>query len=373
MRYFFTLAGLLLILGTPGWGQKNTLTLEMASEVGAIYAHTPKFKQKIDEASFGLQFDLVNRHNGRKNWHHLFRGPSSGFQFSFQRFGNNDVFGEAFAIIPHVTFPIVKGKRWGFDFRMGGGIGYVTKRYEEVTNPKNVVIGSYVNSAILFQPMLHYVASPRVRAFAGFAFTHYSNGASQFPNLGINLMAFKAGVSIIPSQKLPEEPNFKPKKEIPIDKRFHLKLSMAVGRREAMGFGGPKYPVYMAMLEGGRAISRTHRMTAGICFEYRTDIVKFVELSDLQDYKDVDPIKESQRWSVTVGDELLMGKLGFSAQVGVYLHKPLNLPSPYYFRLGLRYYLLDPEKHRYLPHLGVYLKSHTANAEYFGFGFGMSM
>ena len=65
---------------------------------------------------------------------------------------------------------------------------------------------------------------------------------------------------------------------------------------------------------------------------------------------------------------MLFSNIGFSGQIGYYLHYPYLKPAPIYTRLGLQYYFA-----KHLAYIGVNLKAHNARADYIEWCIGFQL
>ena len=117
-----------------------------------------------------------------------------------KRFGDQEIFGSAYGLLPFVKFNIVRSKPVDFYARLGAGLSYISRSYHPVTNPTNNVIGSKINSIIQFRMGLDFAVHPEVDIVLAGTLTHYSNSSTQAPNLGINLPTVNLGVVYKPKQ-----------------------------------------------------------------------------------------------------------------------------------------------------------------------------
>lgn len=85
--------------------------------------------------------------------------------------------------------------RLALNYEWNLGLTFGWKPYDEIDNPDNKLIGSRVTAYIGFDLYLRWIASRHVDLYFGLNVTHYSNGNTQFPNLGLNTAALRIGAA----------------------------------------------------------------------------------------------------------------------------------------------------------------------------------
>ena len=292
--------------------------------------------------------------------------PEIGGALFAARFGNNDIFGNAYAIIPYTKFWMKRSKFVDFYLRVGIGLGYVTKPFNRVNNPTNNVIGSKINNCTQFSLGLDFKINKELTFFSAMNFTHFSNASFQSPNLGINYLAFSGGVRYLPKATLGEYNQEAVAK--PIQKNF-FRFNYAMAFYENKAPGGPKYPIYVVNAAYSRATSINNRVFTGV--NYAFDVGK-KEILDQFVYQGK-PIKASDL-SIFIGDEIFLGRVSFDALIGVYLLKAHDNKAPVFAKLGVNYhaYRFGSSKEKSL-FFGVHMKTHYSVAQYFDVGIGLNL
>lgn len=74
-------------------------------------------------------------------------------------------------------------------YEMNLGMSFNWKPYDAFDNPNNIAIGSSTNAHVGINAYLKQKLSKRFDVHVGLSLTHFSNGASQLPNKGINMAA----------------------------------------------------------------------------------------------------------------------------------------------------------------------------------------
>lgn len=85
--------------------------------------------------------------------------------------------------------------RLALNYEWNLGLTFGWKPYDEIDNPDNKLIGSRVTAYIGFDLYLRWIASRHVDLNFGLNVTHYSNGNTQSPNLGLNTAALRIGAA----------------------------------------------------------------------------------------------------------------------------------------------------------------------------------
>ncbi len=343
---------------------------EASSHIGAILKHRSFIRIETSELppTYGAELSWEFNTSGQHYWHQMSGFPRLGVALSYQNFRDSRL-GWGLGVMPHITLRFFKYKRIEMFGRLAMGIGYVSNHFDSYFNPDNNIIGSHFNNNTGIRLGFDVEATRHLSIRPTFSFTHYSNAASQHPNLGINVMSFHLGLLYKP-QPL-EESDYRSDHDLP-EKHTGptFCISTAIGVNEiARTYRGPKFPILVSSVEGGLFLSRNNRLKLGLTHEYHPSRTAFL----LNNGTTPNPEANwaGQRFLMYLGDEVLMGRLGLTAELGYYLY---NAPIPFPFtRLGIRVYPLDPLKHRLAPYIGIRMKSHNIVAEFFDITIGCAI
>lgn len=337
--------------------------------IGRVLKHTPKLNFNVDDISYGFELNLTHQKKGSKAWHKNLNYPIIGIDVFYYHIGSKEVFGDAVGIFPNITIPMFVEKRLGAAVQLGSGIAYLSQHFDPISNTANNAIGSNLNNITAFKAFLTYRVNHKLRFDSGFSFTHFSNGASQLPNFGINILAYSVGIQYTP-QPTDRRAFIANESTTPFQRKWGMNVHLDMAFREHLVSGGPRYPVYIASLGLTYLTSPTNRWTLGFEYEFNKSIYVF-GLHTFQFDSKKEARQQSSRWAVFLGDEILFGNVGVYGQVGVYLPtKAWLLPFSFYTKLGLRYYLPALGRPKTKFYAGIYIKSHKITAEHFSFGFG---
>ena len=334
-----------------------------------ILRHSPKLNFSTNQNCYALSYTLTQNTTDDSPWASTLKNPKVGIRFSTNRLAPNDTLGYAISILPVAQFKLWENVWSRLDFEPAVGLGYLTKKFSPIDNPKFNAIGSNVNIAIQFSLIYRARIHGPWRGFAGADFTHFSNGAFQLPNFGINLYGILLGLSYTPE-------SFKGKIRSDVETTCptnswlfsgHLDLSV----KESQTSGGPKQPVYIASVGTMYHYNAGHRGMAGLEYEFHWSVYQF-GLHTFTFHSKDEARKKASRLAIYAGHELMMGRVGVHLKIGAYISSfSHQLPFPVYTKLGIRYYHpVTRSTHRAL-YLGAYLKAHLIDAEYASLGIGV--
>jgi len=362
--------GLLLVQSANLYAQlsnrdktKKDIVLSGSFHFGKAIKHTSKFKPDIPNMSVMAEFNFGVNVSGKKHWNHRFHFPEVGASFIYADFGNSEELGRAAGLYPYISFPVVHKEKYKFQIRLGSGIAYLTKSYDVIDNPNNNVIGSHINDITQLKFINNIKLNDRWNLLAAFAFTHFSNGNVQKPNLGINVLSGNIGVQYVP--------NDKPQKfdcdTTAYQKRFMALVKTGIGINEANLPGAGKYAIYSVTSLAVKPTSRVNRLQLGMEYEFRGD--SYVNLQASVDRQEEVKRMGVSRFAILVGDEIVFHNVALSLQLGFYVNKFEQKPFIFYNKTGVVYYVpLFKDKPSLF--VGVYLKSHKFVADYIEYGIG---
>ncbi|HFC00291.1 MAG TPA: hypothetical protein ENJ53_05755, partial [Phaeodactylibacter sp.] len=276
-----------------------------------------------------------------------------------------------FAITPNLTISLFDKKKYSGHFQIGTGVGYLTKKYDVVNNPKNNAIGSNWNAAML---MRFYAARPinlNWKFNFGISLSHFSNGGSRLPNFGLNIPALMCGLSYSPQPLEQKDFIFHQKNKKSI-RKWGVDIHSGYGLVQRFAIGGPRFPVYFVAVGGNYYLSRTNRLVSGLEYE-QNKAIYFFALHTGHSLTRNDAWKKASRMSFFIGDEFLFGRWSMNLQAGIYFGKFSFLRSGnFYTKFSTRFYLPKKGFFKQKIFLSFSLKTHLSVADYFGFGGGVN-
>lgn len=330
-------------------------SIEFKYKIGFLIAHRESMAHlpMSHFHSYELSYHFHSR--GLEGWEQANNNPIFGVVGSIIWNDNREVLGNGYGIAGRITLP---KKRWGktlnwqWNNDMAFGLGYVERKFDLIDNPKNVAIGSHLNLLIILGTEIRY-CHPNYFFSAGIDFTHFSNGGTIKPNLGLNIPSVKLGMGWITKQKLFEE-------QIRDYHRSDLDLLMTgiFSAKNNYEFQNRVFPVLGLSAHLSKSQGKRYRYNFGLDLIYSEANRHFLASTPNQ----------SMLQTVQVGIynayELEINKLFFSMGMGAYVYNPMNPHGWFYHRIGGR--IQFSEKWYWLG----FVRSHWAKADFFETGIG---
>ncbi len=311
--------------------------------------------------SFSLQYGIET--DGRKLWQQLYGYPTWGFAYYTVNFFNPDELGTPSSIYGFINAPIIKRfKNWSINYEVGFGLTYDWKPFDQNTNPYQYAIGS--SNTVFIDAGLNadVILGKHFNLTAGFTFTHFSNGATRVPNMGINLVAPRVGIKY----------RFKPRKEFIVvevpeyqDNWEYIVLFAASSKQ--LGFKviegtdtsyvAETYGVFTISTGVNRQISHKVKFGAGVDVGWDGSYNSYISYNKS---KTTERLNAGNGNKLTIGAygsfELVINKLSMIIQPGWYLYRedwkvpdepsegisiPSRKPGGSYQRIGLKYHIFN--------------------------------
>ncbi len=204
--------------------EKTYTFLRLGYQAGAVI-QTSEFLQ--GENATGVPVDYYQsarlefgwHTNGSANWHQVFNNPSYGVGLYGANFFNTAEIGTPSAIYGFFDWPFKRYAHSAISAEFGFGIAYDWQPFDPDSNPYNLVIGAgrsvYIDVGLKYT----YKISQHLDISGQISFSHFSNGSTQQPNAGINLLAPRINLAYNFQDERPkfikrELPEFKAKYEL---------------------------------------------------------------------------------------------------------------------------------------------------------------
>ena len=324
-------------------------------KAGFLIAHRESMAHLPMSHFHGFELSYNFHSTGQRGWEQANNNPQFGLLGVAFFNANQAVLGNAFGLAGRVTLPRKKwGKqsKWSWNNDLALGLAYLEKKFDLLTNPKNIAIGSHLNALIVLGTYLQF-KNPQFAFKAGIDFTHFSNAGTIKPNLGLNIPALRFGFSWMTKQ-------FDENTETATYLRNDLELITTgiISFKNNYDFETWVYPVAGISAHLSRAQAKKFRYTYGLDFSFSEANRKFVSSPQNQS------ILRTLQIGLYNGWELEINKLVFSIGMGLYAYNPNNPHGWFYHRIGGRYQF---SKKWYFH---GYVRSHWAKADYFESGIG---
>jgi long-subunit fatty acid transport protein len=323
-------------------------------ELEQFNGHFPVFEINLQQETFG-----------KHKWERAFGYPNIGLSFLYTSLGKSPALGAAYAVFPFIDFPLVKRKNFYFNFRFGLGAGYLTKRFDRLTNYKNLAIGSHINAAINLMFQARYKLTERLSLSLGFGLQHFSNGSLKLPNYGLNIIALNTGLAYrLVRQNRSIHDRFIPPTEpysAILRHSMEFDAGVSLGWKDMKAVLGKNYMVYHIYENTFFPVKRKSKWGFGLDLSYDESHVKILENRGVE----VTNKLKILRPGINAAYMLVLSKLGFILNLGYYLGGLEKSNGPFYEKISFQY------KFTKLFFANVMLKVHWGRADYIGWGLGI--
>jgi len=157
------------------------------SALGRYSRHTPSYELSIHRNTYG-----------EHRWEVLHNYPSIGLTFYYSDFNHDSItaeLGRVFALYPFINFPLNPSETSKLTFKLGVGLSWLTNKFDPKENYHNYAIGSHLNAAVNLSFEYRQRIVERLHWVSSVGLTHFSNGATRSPNMGINIFSVATGLS----------------------------------------------------------------------------------------------------------------------------------------------------------------------------------
>jgi len=324
-------------------------------ELEVFNAHFPAFEVTVEKLTWG-----------RHPWERAYNYPVTGVTFLYSGLGNNPGLGSAYALMPFINFPLYKTKAFTFGFRFALGLGYLTQKFDRLSNYKDIAIGSHINIAINLMLEARYRLSEYFTLTGGISLQHFSNGSLKTPNYGLNVPLINIGLAykpVIDNRNIsdrfiaPTEPF-----SATIRRTVELDAGVALGYKDMTSQLGEYYFVYNLFENTLFRLNRMSKIGMGFDLSYDQSHKKLLEMNG----DTINSIFKIMRPGINAAYELIFGKLCFIINFGVYLSGEEKSDGSFYEKYCFQYNFSK----NFFAH--VLLKVHTIRADYIGWGVGYS-
>jgi len=315
----------LLFFQFPGRAQES---IEGSYSFGSVLVHAPDIEPISSHPLNGFAITYTTKNKFGEDWKKNYNYANYGFIYKYRTFNYPEVLGDAHSLTTFLQIPFLK-KRTVFDLgcKAQVGLAYLSKIYDEETNPLNAAISTHINISGELQFYTKLRLEPVFFTYA-FGLNHYSNGMVKAPNLGINSLnhEFSIGLEL----------------EKPVDYFSTLKIQDdAFSKNEfwmysAMGLKAVKnstednFTFLNVSLNYSRQISRINKLGLGVDYVNDRAATEYA----VKNYSYDGTEKLGRRFGPNLQTEFLFGRTSFTAAYGFYLGSTENYSSRTYYKVG---------------------------------------
>lgn len=362
--HFFIVLVLLMVSSQGIFGQAKTdslaggVSLSVNGHYGFVIPEYSSFILLTDEPVTSGEISIEKRLGAKNPWNPVYHYPTVGLTFFYTTLGNSEIHGSEFALFPFIRLPVFQSPKFNAGISLGLGLGYVTKTYDEATNPFNVVVGSHLNVHFQTKIDLRYQLTDRLGIQTGLALGHLSNANTAEPNIGINNGTAYLGLAytLRPEKIARSTDSFEPSRKV------FYEVALAPGFKSTRALRASRHFTLSATGDVWKPLSRTIDVGVGPDIFY--DGSAETELS-IDDGKTYEPIMQ---WSTGIHGSfsLRYDRLRLILQAGVYLGLPNEVEDePMYNRAMVRYDVSD----KFIAYFAMKSHLHILDHPEFGFGY----
>jgi hypothetical protein len=323
---------------------------------GYIWAHREKIENIVTGHTSGFEISFQKQTDGSKWWQVVHHYPQTGFSFIHLNLANEDLLGDANAVVGYIKLPFVRKNRFQFALQISAGLGYLQKRWQRTEDYQNLAIGSHINATIQFIGETRFRISDRIFLNLNYGVTHFSNGAFHVPNLGVNNFSLNGGLTYNlgePAKYLnPEIPE--------LDRSWQLDVLYGLGVKEEFPPAGPQFFAHTISTSFLKPFTHVSNLSLGLDFFYDLSLQHVI----------TEPISKSElrkkmfRSGIHAGYEMAINRFTVLFHMGVYTIDNSKKDGSVYHRTGLKYRISD--------HLfaNLTLKTHYFRADFVELGLG---
>ena len=289
--------------------------------------------------------------SGAADWHRVYNYPSYGIGLYAARFDHDRELGSPVAVYGFFSWPFPIASRVQISADVGMGVAWNWNAFDAATNPTNTALGSSAAYQINGTVLLHYLAADHASFYGGLNVTHWSNGSTKQPNLGLAVIGPQVGVRYDFAPRLlhrrartSELPRFVPAWEFVVGAGGSSKNVVAAGvgttadgdRRRSFG----ALNVTAAMQ---RHVYRFGRVAAGGDLTYDGSAGARIDVIGGRQIESRAPADRRLSFGAYGGYEHVMARLSLLLQLGYTIWRGVDDPEVprFYQRYGARFQLSD--------------------------------
>jgi len=340
---------------------KKYYYFEANNYYGTILKHNPDISHLITGHPSGVVLSVNRKTFGKKAWQRLYNAPDYGVSFIYQDL-DNEFLGENFGLYAHYNFYFLKRS---LTLRLGQGIAYTTKPYDEDNNFRNVAYGTHLLSSTI--AFLNYKIENLIGGLgiqAGVGVIHYSNANFKAPNKSTNTFVFNIGVNYVLDKEFPEYTK-KRSGEVKGTEPIGYGIILRGGINESDVVGSGQFPFYTISAFADKRLNKKSAIQLGAELFFSEALDRFIDFRSTGNFRDgTTGDEDSKRVGVFLGHELRINKISILTQLGYYVYYPFDFEGQVYNRLGSRYYFNEKLFG------SITVRSHAAKAEAVEFSIG---
>lgn len=207
---------------------QHNLLINNGIEYGSILPTNSYLQNYKDPEYLGYSLNVLKQTSGKKNWEKLYNYPQYGIGFSYFDFLKNKEMGNPFSIYGIYRSKIKQWNhlKWYHDINIG--ISFNSIPFNSDAEYYNISVSKKTNMYISLGTGLHYELGRYFDIGVNLKYNHLSNGGTQMPNKGLNIIAPQLSLVYYPERIEPLK-----NETTPLQTKKHNTLELSV-------FGGQK-------------------------------------------------------------------------------------------------------------------------------------
>jgi hypothetical protein len=358
----FTAIAVVLLSSAPALAQSDAVSdSQSASGPGSSWfvrggfaparvLASSQFKTEGDGAR-AVNLEVGRQTDGSRDWHRVYNYPSYGVGFAAAWFDRDRELGRPYSTYGFFSWPFPVSRRAQLVADVAIGVSWHWNEFDRQDNDANTALGSDVAYQVDGGLSLRVLATRHASVYAGLNLTHWSNGATRQPNLGLANVGPKVGIrydfgprTVLPRARAGDLPRFTPSWQLVAGAAGSVKSAVAkTSTNVALSDRWRRYGAGTATAAIERHFYRFGKAAAGGDFIYDGAAGARVEAVAGQRIDSRAPRDQRFGAGVYGGYEHLLAAVGILAQFGYTAWRGIEdeeLPR-FYQRYGARFYLGD--------------------------------
>jgi hypothetical protein len=325
--------------------------LGFQAHYGFIIPHSPAIEPVSHTNPYGFEFSINKFKTSLESWRIFNHYNISGVQAGYFNFQNPEIVGSAF-MLTVFTEPILSfSDKYFFSIKAGAGFSYLTKIYDPESNQTNMFFSTHLGFPLYLRTRFKYRVGDKTYLTLSASYNHISNGAIRIPNYGINFPTISLGIEYFQKHIPQLHYAYTPERNNKVSDQYFI-IQALTGYKYV--YGEPTY-AYGFHTRYTKQIRTRYAFNAGVEIILNGGVKKMIEIEDLDlDYK---------RVALTVGQDLIFGKVIFTQYFGFYVYAPYKAESFVYEKYELSY-KIHPKIIT-----GLFLQAYASHAELLGLSF----
>ena len=295
----------------------------------------------------GVTVEIGRQTGGAREWHRVYNYPSYGVGFFAGRFDHEQELGRPLAIYGFFSWPFPLSARTQVTADLGLGVSWNWTAFDSTSNPTNTALGSAAAYHVDGGVFLHYLATAHASVYGGMNVTHWSNGATRQPNLGLAVIGPKVGVRYdvgrrVVHPRAHDLPPFVPAWEFVVGAAGSPRNVVAAGNVAVEGIDRRRTFGALNVTTGiQRHFYRFGKLAAGADLTYDGAAGARVDVVDGRQIESRAPVDRRAAAGVYGGYEHVMARLSVLLQLGYSAWRGFDDPDVprFYQRYGARFQL----------------------------------